>query len=117
MRISSLIYGVASANSILVSLFFLRLSHLSPEELNISPHIDFGFWADYAFWVFLSAACAYLHRIRGDFRNEMSHLFKANDHLGPRLATAIFCDVIPTAALVTLFIRSLYWVTCGGGPG
>ena len=117
MRFSKMIYGIASANIILVSVFFFRLSALSPEELKTNPHIDFGFWADYIFWIFLSAACAYLHRIREEFRIEIDRLFPSRDDLGPSVATIVFCDILPTVLLVTLFVRELTWVASSGGPG
>ena len=96
---------------LLFSIFYYKLSGLSPEEyLAAGNYAGFNFWIDYLFWMFLIGLSFYLHKMRHRFIAEFSQTFNLNHKFQLRPIEIFFCDLLPLSLLVgVLAICLRYW--------
>ncbi len=109
---SWLIYTLAVINTVLASVFYYKLSDLSPEAYLASGHYaGFGFWGDYLTLLVIPIFLpVYLNYNRYDFGEEFGETFQVSHSSHKKIAATLFCDVLPLLILIaTLIFCVRYW--------
>jgi hypothetical protein len=115
---SKIIYFLAVIDTILISVFFHKLSRLGEEALRKSPHIDFNFWVDYLVWIIITVLVpVYLHYAKHEVKSDIEKAFNLNNEMQLKIVTIIACDLLPLIILSAILFRVTKWLVLGTGPG
>lgn len=103
---SGLIYVLAVVDTILILLFFFRLSSLQEPTVDFYD-IGISLWADCFGWIFFIILSAYLHYHQYNFESDFSSQFELNNPIALKIIRSFFCHIIPFAILVGMFRNAI----------
>lgn len=99
---SGLIYVLVVVDTMLILLFFFRLSSLQEPTVGFYD-IGISLWADCFGWICFIILSAYLHYHQYDFESDFSSQFGLDNPGALKIIRLFFCHIIPIAIVVGMF--------------